>query len=112
MAKVVSQSAGRALGLLIAKYKTIGGMPYDVYTKLYDSLIRPIISYGAVVWGAKRFSCINAIQNRAMRFFLGTGKYTPTAAVLVIWVGNRRTFPNGRAFARIGIGMSVWSHQG
>ena len=26
-------------------------------------------------------SCINAVQNRGMRFFLGTGKYTPTAAV-------------------------------
>ena len=26
-------------------------------------------------------SCINAIQNRAMRFFLGVGKYTPVAAL-------------------------------
>ena len=30
-AKAVSQSASRALGLLIAKYKCIGGMAYDVY---------------------------------------------------------------------------------
>ena len=80
-AKVVSQSAGRALGLLIAKYKSLGGMPYDVFTKLYDSLVWPVISYGAAIWGNKSFSCINSIQNRAMRFYLGTGKYTPTAAV-------------------------------
>ena len=32
-------------------------------------------------WGTKSYSCINAIQNRAIRFYLGTGKYTPTAAV-------------------------------
>jgi len=80
-AKMVAQSASRALGLLIAKYKSAGGMPYDVYTKLYDSLVWPVISYGAAVWGHTNFSCINAVQNRAMRFFLGTGKYTPNAAV-------------------------------
>ena len=31
--------------------------------------------------GLKSYTCINAIQNRALRFYLGTGKYTPTAAV-------------------------------
>ena len=31
--------------------------------------------------GGESFSCINAVQHRAMRFFLGTGKYTPNAAV-------------------------------
>ncbi|XP_053376628.1 uncharacterized protein LOC128547607 [Mercenaria mercenaria] len=80
-AKFVSQAAGRALGLLIAKFKSIGGMPYNVYTKLYDSLVWPVIAYGASIWGTKRFTCIDAIQNRTMRFFLGTGRYTPNAAV-------------------------------
>ena len=80
-AKIVAQSASRALGLLIAKYNTMGGMPCDVFTKLYDSIVWPIISYGAAIWGSKSFSCINAVQNREMRFFLGTGKYTPTASI-------------------------------
>ena len=31
-AKFVAQSASRALGLLIAKYKLAGGLPYNVYT--------------------------------------------------------------------------------
>ena len=80
IAKAVAQSASRALGLLIAKYKCIGGMTY-VFSKLYDTLVWPVISYGASVWETKSFSCINAVQNRTMRFFLGTGKHTPTAAV-------------------------------
>lgn len=80
-AKVVAQSAGRALGLLIAKFKSCGGLPYDVYTKLYNAYVVPVISYGAAVWGMKSFSCINAVHHRAMRFYLGTGKYTPNAAV-------------------------------
>ena len=40
-----------------------------------------IISYGASVWGCKRFSCVSAVQNRALRSFLGVGRYTPNAAV-------------------------------
>ena len=32
MTKSIAQSASRALGLLKAKYKSMGGMPYDVFT--------------------------------------------------------------------------------
>ena len=35
--KTIAQSASRALGLLIAKCKAYGGMPYECYTKLYHS---------------------------------------------------------------------------
>ena len=37
--KVVTQSANRALGLLIAKSKSLGGMPYRVLTKLFDFMV-------------------------------------------------------------------------
>jgi hypothetical protein len=80
-AKSVAQSASRALGLLIAKAKQMGGMPYNVFNKLYDSTVWPVISYTASIWGTKSYTCINAVQNRAIRFFLGVGKYTPTAAL-------------------------------
>ena len=35
------------------------------------------------MWGNKTYSCINAVQNKAMRYYLGTGKYSysPNAAV-------------------------------
>jgi hypothetical protein len=48
---------------------------------LYDSLVQPIIDYGASVWGTKSYNCISAVQNRAMRCFLGVGKKTPIAAM-------------------------------
>ena len=82
MAKMVSQAAGRALGLLIAKFKSCGGMPYEVYTKLYDVLVQSVINYGAAIWGSQSHSCIMAVQMRASRYFLGVGKYTPNTAVL------------------------------
>ena len=56
-------------------------MPYDIYTKLFDSMVWPVIAYGAAVWGTRQFSCIDAVQLKAQRYLLGTGKYTPSAAV-------------------------------
>ena len=51
--QTVTQSASRALGLLIAKCKIMGGLSYDVYTKLYDAVVWPVISHGASIWGVK-----------------------------------------------------------
>ena len=56
-------------------------MSFEVFTKQSDSLVWPVIAYGVAIWGDRSFSCIEAVQNRAMRFFLGVGRYTPTAAV-------------------------------
>jgi hypothetical protein len=80
-ARKVSESAQRALGALIAKDKSQGGMPYLLFTKLYDTLVQPVIYYGAAVWGQREFSCINAVQNRACRYYLGVGKFTPVDAL-------------------------------
>ena len=80
-ANVVAQSANRVLGLLIAKSKSVGGMPFDMYTKLFDSMMWPVIAYGAAEWGTRQFSCIDAVQLKAQRYLLGTGKYIPSAAV-------------------------------
>lgn len=44
-AKYVAQSATRALGLLISKFKQSGEMPFDVYKKLYDTTVWSVISY-------------------------------------------------------------------
>ncbi len=80
-ASIVAKSDGRALGLLIAKYKAFGGLPYDCYTKLYYSLVQPIIDYGSSVWGTKEYSCINAIQHRACRFYMGVVKHISKTAI-------------------------------
>lgn len=48
-ASAVSQCASRALGLLIVKYKCTGGFTYDVFTKLYNSIVWPVIEYGCAI---------------------------------------------------------------
>ena len=81
MASQVAAAAHQALGLLIAKTKCIP-MNFKCYTKLYDSLVQPVIDYGACVWGHLEFKCIEAVQNRATWYFLGVPSKTPTTAVL------------------------------
>jgi len=51
IAKNVAMSASRALGLIISKSRAFGGFHYSTFTKLYDSLVWPIISYSAPLWG-------------------------------------------------------------
>ena len=68
-AKYVAKSATRALGLLIWKLKQSGGLPFDVFKKLYDTTVWSVISYGTAVWGVKEYSVINTVQNKACRFF-------------------------------------------
>ena len=82
MSKAVALAATRALGLLIAKCKANGGVPFSVFTQLYDSLVQSIVDYGASVWGMNMFSHIRAIQFRAGRYFLGVGRYTPNNAII------------------------------
>ena len=97
-AKIVAESANRALGLLIAKTKDVGGLQYDVFTKLYESIVFPVISYGAAIWATQLYNSINAVQNRAARYFLNVGRYTPNAAWLVISVGHRSRRNVGKLF--------------
>ena len=82
MSKAFAQSANRALGLLIAKFKSCGGMPFKVFTELFNTVVQPILDYACPIWGHLDFSHVNAVYYRAQRFFLGVGKYTSNLAVI------------------------------
>ncbi len=71
---MVAQTASRALGLCIPKDKAHGGIPFICYGKLYDSLVQPVISYGAAIWVTKDYACIAEVQNRACQYCMCLGK--------------------------------------
>ena len=77
----LSKSASRALGCLTTKFYVCGGMNYHVFTKLYESLVQPILLYGASIWGTTEHRLINNVQNRAAKIFLGVSKNTSNIAV-------------------------------
>ena len=69
---------GRALGALNMKFKLVKNMGVDTYTKLFENCVIPVLHYGAGVWGLQAHKRLQNVQNRAMRFYLGTHKLTPT----------------------------------
>ena len=64
---MVERSASRTLSLLIITWS----VPFDVFTKLYDSLAWPVIAYGAAIWGDRNFPCIDVVQAQSMGLYLG-----------------------------------------
>ena len=74
-------AAKKAVGILIAKSRSSGGFTFDVYFHLFQTLVLPIINYTAAIWGHREYSCIQQIQNQAMRAILGVGRVAPICAL-------------------------------
>ncbi|XP_050415446.1 uncharacterized protein LOC126829542 isoform X2 [Patella vulgata] len=76
----LSKSASRALAALCSKHFQAGGFPYNIFTRLYESLVQPIILYGARIWGITEHHKLNSVQNRACKVFLGLKRNSPNLA--------------------------------
>ncbi len=74
---ILATAGGRALGAMINKYKSLNELGYETYTKLFDSLVAPVIDYGSSIWGYKSYDSLDKVQNRATRFFVGVHRYAP-----------------------------------
>ena len=74
---ILSKSAHRALSGVISKIQNIKDLPIKVFTKLYESCVLPILSYGSSVWGHDKFYELENVTKRALRYYLGLPKRTP-----------------------------------
>ena len=52
-------------------------MGFKSFTTLYHQCVTPILDYCADVWGLREFKRIEAVQNQAIRFFLGVNRFAP-----------------------------------
>ena len=77
----IAKSASRALGVITSKARSMGGMDYNVYERLYTNLVQPIISYGSSIIGLSEHRVFNNIHNRAGNMFLGVSSRTSNEAV-------------------------------
>ena len=73
----LTESASRALGMIISKYKTTKYMGFDTYEKLYQTNVIPVMDYGSEVWGYEKFNKSEIVQNRASRVYLGVHRFAP-----------------------------------
>ena len=77
----ITKSASRALSAMYTKCLRSGGMTLEVYKKLYESMVEPVLLYGAGIWGIAQHKQIQTVQNKACRYFLGGGKYAANVAL-------------------------------
>ena len=80
-ANVLSDASSRALGAGISRYYATQGLNYKTFTKLYANLVEPMMDYASSIWGYKVYNKNNTTQYRAMRCFLGVGKFTAIPAL-------------------------------
>ena len=81
-ANIQAESAGRALGAIIAKSIKAGGLPFKVFTMLYDSCCATVAEYGSEIWGYKDREDLLKVHMRAARVFLGVPKHTAKPGIL------------------------------
>ena len=79
--KCLAGAGGRALGATIHKFKTLKDVGFQTYTTLFNTGVKSVLHYGSAVWGGKKETQIDTIQNRAICFYLGVHKFAPTAAI-------------------------------
>ena len=77
-----AEAAGRALGSLITKTIKNGGLPYKIFSMLYECAVCAVADYGSEIWGYETQDSVNKIQLRAARCFLGLPKHATSAGVL------------------------------
>ncbi len=87
VAHILADAANRVLGSVMNKYKQINGFGYYTYTKSFHSAIGPILDYTSDVWGYKNFTQMDAVQNKAIRIFLGCINLYLLLPSMEIWVG-------------------------
>ena len=77
----ITKSASRALSAMYTKCLKAGGMTLEVHKKLYESMVEPVLYYGAEIWGITQHKQIQTVQNKACRYFLGGGTYAANVAL-------------------------------
>ena len=86
----LADPGSRALGALISKLKTFKSTRYKTYTSLFNSQVATILDYCSSIWGFKKASQCDNVQNKAIRYFWGVHKFTPIPA---LW-GEMGWFPS------------------
>ena len=75
--QVLSEAAGRALGPVIHKFKTLKEIGFRTFERMYmyEAGVASVNDYAAEIWGFKNYNISNNVQNRAMRYYLGVHKF-------------------------------------
>ena len=63
------------------KYLYAGGMSYEVYTKLIESAVEPVLFYCSGIWGTYKFLKCQIFLKKYVDIFSGFKKNAPNTAL-------------------------------
>ena len=71
--RVLSESAGRALGGIINKFKSLRDVGFGTFGKMYETGVMSVCNYAAEIWGYKDFKfCKKYSKSSYAILFRGT----------------------------------------
>ncbi len=69
--EVLAGAAGRALGVIVSKFKCLRNVGFNTFSKIYQANVEPIVDYSSSVCSYANYDFYVKVQYRAMRYFLG-----------------------------------------
>jgi hypothetical protein len=78
----LSQQAEKVCGIIYNIHARCHGLPLETAGALFTTMIMPIVTYGAEMWGFQRREIIEKVQTKYFKRILGLPISTPNAAVL------------------------------
>ena len=56
-------------------------LPMDIMLKLFNVLVKPVVLYGAEVWGSEKCDILERLQLRFFKYVLSVNKFTSSMMV-------------------------------
>ena len=80
--KLLAQQAKKAFLCSFKALNVLRPLSYITYFKVFDTMILPILTYGAEVWGFRECKHLERVQYLACRKFLGVSNRSPNSSIL------------------------------
>ena len=74
--KLIKSQANKAMRYIISRAGE-KNMPIDIQLKLFDTLVIPIMTYGAEVWGFEHLKMLDQLELQFLKLMMNVRKFTP-----------------------------------
>ena len=74
--KLIKAQANKAMRYIISRARA-KNMPIDIQLKLFDTLVIPIMTYGAEVWGFEHLNMLDQLELQFLKLVMNVRRSTP-----------------------------------